>query len=72
MSKWILITERMPKQDQDVLVCTASGLISIANWYDNPTFTTPRWVDNYGFEIQVKYWMYFPKKPEEFRNVEDL
>ena len=62
--EWIKVTDRLPENDDDVLVCYKTpdeGYIQTIAW----PCKNLQWISILGFNINPTHWMPLPEPPKE-------
>lgn len=69
MSEWISVKDRLPEDDQSVLMCEIgqSGL-PLIGWYENEFVDVPGFYIAHTFQnarVHITHWMLLPLPPED-------
>lgn len=65
--EWISVTNRLPNQGFEVIICDSDGNVSTAWYFNNLTRHLPNgWYDNeYDTVYNVTHWMPLPQPPKQ-------
>jgi hypothetical protein len=65
--RWIPVSERLPDDDAEVLVCFADRSLGVTSsvFHHIDENERPKWTDGCGVELkQPTHWMPFPEPPD--------